>query len=67
MLYEGQFLSDASVPSSVVKHALVTDADVAEKAKELMSLPPLRELDLPESTGKPAQRLLKKLELAHST
>ena len=51
----------------MVKHALVTDADVAEKAKELMSLPPLRELDLPESTGKPAQRLLKKLELAKST
>ena len=50
----------------MVKHALVTDADVAEKAKELMSLPPLRELDLPASSGKPAQQLLKKLELTHS-
>lgn len=45
---------------------LLTDVDVAEKAKELMSLPPLRELDLPACTGKPAQQLLKKLELTHS-
>lgn len=67
MLYEGQFLSDTSELPSMVKHGLVTDADVAEKAKELMSLPPLRELDLPASTGKPAQQLLKKLELTHST
>lgn len=67
MLYEGKFLSDASIPSSMVKHALVTDADVAEKAKELMSLPPLHELDLPASTGKHAQQLLKKLGLTPST
>lgn len=64
MLYEGEFLSDVSVPSPMMD--LLTDVDVAEKAKELMSLPPLRELDLPACTGKPAQQLLKKLELTHS-
>ncbi|KAH9944171.1 NAD-dependent glycerol-3-phosphate dehydrogenase [Epithele typhae] len=37
--------------------------DVAERANELLALPPNRELDLPEESGKPAKRLLKKLGL----
>lgn len=40
------------------------DQNVAERAKMLMALPPIRELDLPDSAGRPAHRLLKKLELA---
>ncbi|EPT04045.1 hypothetical protein FOMPIDRAFT_1058375 [Fomitopsis schrenkii] len=50
-----------------IYEVLYEDADVAEKAKELMSLPPLHELDLPASTGKHAQQLLKKLGLTPST
>ncbi|TBU34665.1 NAD-dependent glycerol-3-phosphate dehydrogenase [Dichomitus squalens] len=37
--------------------------DVAERANELLSLPPNRELDLSVEGGKPAQRLLEKLGL----
>ena len=33
---------------------------MAERAKDLMSLPPMQELDLP-CAGKPAQRLMQKL------
>ncbi|TFY63123.1 hypothetical protein EVJ58_g3437 [Rhodofomes roseus] len=46
-----------------IYEVLYEDADVAEKAKWLMALPPVRELELPEGTGKPAEQLLKKLEL----
>ncbi|CAL1695194.1 unnamed protein product [Somion occarium] len=47
-----------------VYDVLYEGRDVAERAKELLSLPPIRELDLPLQ-GKPAQRLMKKLGLAN--
>ncbi|PCH33895.1 NAD-dependent glycerol-3-phosphate dehydrogenase [Wolfiporia cocos MD-104 SS10] len=57
---------DVSAPiATAVYEVLYEDQDVEERARWLMSLPPIRELDLPEhAAGKPAQRLLQKLELA---
>lgn len=49
--------------ATAVYEVLYEDQDVAEKAKSLMSLPPIRELDLPAHAGKPAKQLLRKLEL----
>lgn len=40
-----------------------TDKNVEEEVKLLLSLPPMRELDLPETAGGPARRLRKKLGL----
>ena len=42
---------------------MVTDANVEERARDLMCLPPIRELDLP-CAGKPARELMQKLGLA---
>ena len=47
---------DAAVSSDKL-----SDKNVEEKAKWLMALPPVRELDLPDEAGKPAQRLMHKL------
>ncbi|KIP12544.1 hypothetical protein PHLGIDRAFT_124068 [Phlebiopsis gigantea 11061_1 CR5-6] len=49
--------------ATAVYEVLYEDKDVAARAKVLMSLPPMQELDLP-SAGKPAQRLMKKLGVA---
>ncbi|KZT05835.1 NAD-dependent glycerol-3-phosphate dehydrogenase [Laetiporus sulphureus 93-53] len=55
---------DVAAPiATAVYEVLYEGGDVAEKAKLLMNLPPIREIDLPDGAGKPAQQLLKKLEL----
>ncbi|CCM04199.1 uncharacterized protein FIBRA_06365 [Fibroporia radiculosa] len=46
-----------------VYEVLYEGKDVGERAKSLMSLPPIRELDFPECAGRPAQKLMEKLEL----
>lgn len=50
--------------ASEVYEVLYEDKDVKERAQALLCLPPVPELDLPEETGKPAARLMKKLGLA---
>lgn len=42
---------------------ILSGKNVASRAQELLSLPSIRELDLPSETGKPAQRLMAKLGL----
>lgn len=49
--------------ATAVYEVLYEDKDVATRARDLMSLPAMQELDLP-CAGKPAQRLLEKLGLA---
>ncbi|KAI0931827.1 hypothetical protein AcV5_004780 [Taiwanofungus camphoratus] len=49
--------------ATAIYEVLYEDEDVEEKAKTLMSLPPIRELDLPDHAGKQARRLLQKLKL----
>ncbi|KAI1789759.1 NAD-dependent glycerol-3-phosphate dehydrogenase [Ganoderma leucocontextum] len=50
--------------ASGIYDVLYEGRDVAERANELLSLPPNRELDLSEG-GKPAQQLMQKLGLGH--
>lgn len=45
----------------LARRTLSAGRNVAERANELMSLPPLPELDLSIEGGKPAKRLMHKL------
>ncbi|KAH9951024.1 NAD-dependent glycerol-3-phosphate dehydrogenase [Amylocystis lapponica] len=49
--------------ATAIYEVLYEDKNVEERAKLLMSLPPIPELDIPDQTGRPAHRLLRKLKL----
>ena len=53
---------DWSLPLAVTAD-VAAGKNVEERARDLMSLPPIKELDLP-CAGKPARRLMAKLGLA---
>ncbi|KAI0756758.1 NAD-dependent glycerol-3-phosphate dehydrogenase [Daedaleopsis nitida] len=57
-------LGVAAPIASGIYDVLYEGRDAQERAVELLSLPPFRELDLSVEGGKPAQRLLAKLGLA---
>jgi len=62
-----EMIDDLNVTAPIatgVYEVLYNGDDVEEKVKSLLCLPPIRELDLPDQTGRPAQRLLGKLGLA---
>jgi len=61
VLYEGA--CDCIIATSLLTTLCLTGKDAGEKSKALMELPPIRELDLPLKTGKPAHLLMKKLGL----
>ncbi|GBE77793.1 NAD-dependent glycerol-3-phosphate dehydrogenase [Sparassis crispa] len=56
---------DVSAPIATgIYEVLYEGQNVEEKVNSLLRLPPIRELDLPNQTGKPVQKLLIKLGLA---
>ncbi|KAF7799293.1 hypothetical protein EIP86_010525 [Pleurotus ostreatoroseus] len=62
-ILDGLGITVSAPIATAVYEVLYENADVMDKAKSLMSLPAIKELDLPEA-GRPARLLMKKLGLS---